>query len=82
MYTEGFDQVDGSTTRAVTKEMAALREIRHLGLHQRVSGFYARGGAYAHPSLAALLHAKFKRCRVTAPSSASNDSSSIQPVHL
>ena len=37
MHSEGFDQVDGSTMRAVTKEMAARREIRYLGLHQRVS---------------------------------------------
>ena len=42
MYSEGFDQVDESTTRAVTKEMAARREIRYLGLHQRVSGICAR----------------------------------------
>ena len=42
LYSEGSDQVDGSTTRAVTKEMAARREIRYLGLHQRVSGFCAR----------------------------------------
>ena len=42
MYSEGFDQVDGSTTRAVTKEMAARRKIRYLGLHQRVSGLCAR----------------------------------------
>ena len=42
MYPEGFGQVDGSTTRAVTKEMAARREIRYLGLHQRVSGLRAR----------------------------------------
>ena len=39
MHTEGFDEVDGSITRAVTKEMAARREIRYLGLHQRVSSF-------------------------------------------
>ena len=42
MYTEGFDQVDESTTSAMTKEMAARREIRYLGLHQRVSGLCAR----------------------------------------
>ena len=42
MYSEGFDQVDGSTTRAVTKEMAVRREIRYLGLHQRISGLSAR----------------------------------------
>ena len=44
MQIEGFDQVpvDGSTMRAVTKEMAARREIRYLGLHQRVSGLCAR----------------------------------------
>ena len=42
MYSEGFHQVDGSTTRAVTKEMAARREIRYLGLHQRVSGLCVR----------------------------------------
>ena len=42
MYTEGFDQVDGSTTRAATKEISARREICHLGLHQRVSGLCAR----------------------------------------
>ena len=83
MYTEGFDQViDESTTRTLTKEMAARREIRYLGLHQRVSSPCARSGAYAHPSLTALLRAKFKRCRVTAHSSASNDTSDIQPVAL
>ena len=42
MYTEGFDQVDGSTTRAMTKEMAARGEIRYLGLHEHVSSFRAR----------------------------------------
>ena len=42
MYIEGFDQVDGSTTRAVTKEMAARGEIRYLGLHQHVRGLCAR----------------------------------------
>ena len=42
MYSEGFDQVDGSTTRAVTKEMAARRKIRYLGLHQHVSGLCTR----------------------------------------
>ena len=43
MYTEGFDHVDRSITRAVMKEMAARREIRYLGLHQRVvSGLCAR----------------------------------------
>ena len=42
MYTEGFDQVDGSTTRAVTKEMAARGEVRYLGLHQHVSSLRAR----------------------------------------
>ena len=36
MYSEGFDPVDGSTGRAVTKEMAARREFPYLGLHQRV----------------------------------------------
>ena len=42
MYIEGFDQVDGSTTRAVTKEMAARGEMRYLGLHQHVSSLRAR----------------------------------------
>ena len=42
MYCEGFDQVYGSTTRAVTKEMAARREILYLGPHQRVNGLCAR----------------------------------------
>ena len=41
MYTEGIDQEDGSTARAVTKEIAARRETRYLGLHQRVSGLCA-----------------------------------------
>ena len=42
MYREGLDQVDGSITRAVTKEAAAPREVRYLGLHQRVSALCAR----------------------------------------
>ena len=42
MYIEGFDQLDGSTTRAVTKEMAARGEVRYLGLHQHVSSLRAR----------------------------------------
>ena len=42
MYSEGFDQVYGSTTRAVTQEMATRQGIRYLGLHQRVIGLFAR----------------------------------------
>ena len=42
MYSEGFAQVDGSTSRAVTKDMAARREIRYLGVHQRVSSLCTR----------------------------------------
>ena len=42
MYNKGFDQVDGSTTRAVSKEMADRREIRYLRVYQRVSGLCTR----------------------------------------
>ena len=68
IYNEGCDEEDGCPTRDPLPRPALARQ-RSLC-----------PGAYAHLSLAALLRAKFKRCRVTAHSSTSNDVSGIQPV--
>ena len=74
MYSEGFDQVDGSTTRAYNEgDGRPTRDPLPRPAPARQRSLCS--GAYAHPSLADLLRAKSKRCRVTAHSSASNDTS-------
>ena len=66
---QGFDQVDGSTQwlpdeRSATSACTSASAVSVL-----------RNVSYAHPSLAALPRAKFKRCLVTPRSLASNDTS-------
>ena len=63
------------TTRAVAKEMAARREIRYLGLHERVSCLCVRNRLQIHRLLllcyygvllAVSEHEYFEDCRLSA----------------